>query len=318
MCNIKKLVLCLFAFLFFGMSFWGMSFAAAPSFDTNFAKYMTDATPDAYGRVETVFSLCVDRKLTLMQNVQNLFFPSTVANLDSPCHSEAGGQLWVLIRDLFIVVMFIFLVLAGVNLIMNAKEADGPKKSFSSLLYIAYGAFLIFGVIRILWTVLNLPAIQWTTQLVDRVQNWLFLQILSFFKVLGFFLAIVMMVVYGFKIMAAMDQSEKLKTARGWILNIVIALVLIKVIDYVYYIAQSPAFASKAGDLIVNVAIVLWYILGALLVAAIFYAGFLLITSSGKEDSMKKATGLIINIVIVAAVVGLFLLIVYQIFNEFV
>jgi len=46
--------------------------------------------------------------------------------------------------------MFVFLVLAGVNLIMKAKDADGPKKSFSSLMYIAYGAFLIFGVIRIL------------------------------------------------------------------------------------------------------------------------------------------------------------------------
>jgi hypothetical protein len=111
---------------------------------------MTDDTPDAYGRVETVFSLCVDRNLTLMENIQSLFFPSTVANPNSPCHSEAGGQLWILIRNLAIVVMFVFLVLAGVNLIMKAKDADGPKKSFSSLLYIAYGAFLIFGVIRIL------------------------------------------------------------------------------------------------------------------------------------------------------------------------
>ena len=300
------------------MAFCWTSFAAAPSFDANFANYMTDATPDAYGRVETVFSLCVDRNLTLMENVQNLFFPSTVANPNSPCHSEAGGQLWILIRNLSLIVMFVFLVLAGVNLIMKAKDADGPKKSFSSLMYIAYGAFLIFGVIRILWTVLNLPNIQWTTQLVDRVQNGLFLQILSFFKVLWFFLAIVMMVVTGFKIMSAMDQEDKLKSAKKWIFNIVVALVLIKIIDYVYYIAQSPSFASKAGDLIVSVATVLWYVLGAMLVAAIFYAGFLLITSSGKEESMKKATGMIVNIVIVAAVVFLFLLIVYQIFNEFV
>jgi len=111
---------------------------------------MTDATPDAYGRVETVFSLCVDRNLTLMENIQDLFFPSTVVNPNSPCHSAAGGQLWILIRDLSFVVMFVFLVLAGVNLIMKAKDPEGPKKSFSALMYIAYGAFLIFGVIRIL------------------------------------------------------------------------------------------------------------------------------------------------------------------------
>ena len=117
--------------------------------------------------------------------------------------------------------------------------------------------------------------------------------------------------------MAAMDKADKVKTAQKWILNVIIALVLIKIIDYIYYIAQSPAFASKAGDLIINVAIVLWYVLGAVLVAAIFYAGFLLITSSGSEDTMKKARSVAINIVIVAAVVFLFLLIVYQIFNEF-
>ena len=127
-----------------------------------------------------------------------------------------------------------------------------------------------------------------------------------------------MMVVTWFKIMSAMDQSDKLKSAKKGIMNIVIALVLIKIIDYVYYIAQSPSFASKASDLIVNVATVMGYVLWAMLVAAIFYAGFLLITSSGKEESMKKATGMIVNIVIVAAVVFLFLLIVYQIFNEFV
>jgi TRAP-type C4-dicarboxylate transport system permease small subunit len=56
--------------------------------------------------------------------------------------------------------MILFLILAGVNLIMKAKDADGPKKSISSILYIAYGAFLIFGVIWILGTVLNLPNIQ--------------------------------------------------------------------------------------------------------------------------------------------------------------
>jgi hypothetical protein len=41
----------------------------------------------------------------------------------------------------------------------------------------------------------------------------------------------------------------------------VIALVLIKVIDYVFYMAQVPDFATKASDLIINIAIVLGRIL---------------------------------------------------------
>lgn len=148
----KKIVLItLPALLLF--CFGAMSHAAAPSFDDNFAKYLTDSTPDANGRVETVFSLCIDRNLPLMQNIQNLFYPSpvvSVSNNNPACVQEAGGQLRVLIRNIAFIVMIVFLVLAGVNFVMKAKDADGPKKSMSSILYIAYGAFLIFGVIRIL------------------------------------------------------------------------------------------------------------------------------------------------------------------------
>jgi hypothetical protein len=81
--------------------------------------------------------------------------------------------------------------------------------------------------------------------------------------------------------------------------------------------AQVPDFATKASDLIINIAIVLGRILWALFVAAVFYAGFLMITSSWGETAIKKARGLIVNILIVALVVFFFLLIVYQIFNEF-
>ncbi|MBU1757711.1 hypothetical protein KKG31_00745 [Patescibacteria group bacterium] len=65
----------------------GFTFAAAPSFDRNFADYLTDDTPDQYGRVETVFSICIDRNKTLMENVKNLFYPGQSVN-DSSCSSS--------------------------------------------------------------------------------------------------------------------------------------------------------------------------------------------------------------------------------------
>lgn len=295
---------------------WGVSYAAAPSFQDNFADYLTDETPDRYGRVETVFNICIDRNLTLMQNIRNLFYPNSVA-VSPECWWDQWWQLRVLVRAMAFIVLFIFLVVAGINLIMNAKEPDGAKKALTSLIYILYGAFLVFGVTWILGTVMNIGDIQGSSQLVDRVQNKLFLQILSFFKVLAFFAAIIMLVVSGFRMMSAMDKSDKVKIAQKWAINVVIALVLIKVIDYLFYIAQTPAFGTKAADLIVNVAITLWWILWSLFVLALFYAWFLLITSSGKEDAMKKAKSIIINIFIVSLVIFLFLLIVYQVFNEF-
>jgi hypothetical protein len=60
----------------------GFSYAAAPSFNQNFANYLTDTTPDKYGRVETVFNLGIDRDLSLMDNVKRLFYPSSVAITD--------------------------------------------------------------------------------------------------------------------------------------------------------------------------------------------------------------------------------------------
>lgn len=310
--SIKKAILVL-TFLIIGG--WITS-AVAPSFNTNFADYLTDATPDRYGRVETVFNICIDRELSLMENIKNLFYPNKVTT-STWCWSTAGGQLRDVIRALGFIILFVFLVITWVNFIMQAKEPDGAKKAFSSLIYILYGAFLIFGVTWILWSVLNIGDVQGSGQLTDRLQNWLFLQILSFFKVLAFFAAIIMLIVAGFRMMSAMDKSDKVKIAQKWAINVVIALVFIKMIDYIFYIAQTPAFGAKAADMIVNVAIVLGWILGSLFVLALFYAGYLLITSSGKEEAMKKAKSIIINIFIIALVIFLFLLLVYQIFNEF-
>jgi hypothetical protein len=134
---------------------------------------------------------------------------------------------------------------------------------------------------------------------------------------LAFFLAIVMIVVYGFQMMAAMDQDEKIKTARKWIINVIVALVFIKIIDYVYYIAQLSDFAKRASDMIIDIAKILWYIVGFAFIVGTFYAWFLLFTSWGKEDAFKKTKSILINIFLVSLVIFLFLLLIYQIFNQF-
>ena len=72
--NVFKKAVLVFTLLLIG---GGVSYAAAPSFNDNFADYLTDATPDKYGRVETVFNLGIDRNLSLMDNVKRLFYPST-------------------------------------------------------------------------------------------------------------------------------------------------------------------------------------------------------------------------------------------------
>lgn len=311
--TIKKLIIPIIWFLSLFICFVS---AAAPTFEKNFAKHLLNASPDEEGRVETVFSICVDKDKTIKENIRNLFFPNQIKPTDN-CSSSAWWQLRDLVRTLWFVVLFIFLVLTWVKLIMNAKDSAETKKAISGLIYIWYWAFLLFWATWILWSVLNIDTVQRSWDLVNKIQNWLFFQILSFFKILAFFIAIVMIAFYGFKMMSAMDQSDKTKAAKTWIVNVIIALVFIKIIDYIFYIAKASDFALRAKEVILDLSKFLWYALWATFVIALIYAWFLMVTSWGKEETFKKARWYIVNILISAVVIFLFLLILYQIFNEF-
>jgi hypothetical protein len=59
----------------------------------------------------------------------------------------------------------------------------------------------------------------------------------------------------------AMDAEDKFKEARKGILNIVLALIFIKLIDYIYYIAQASDFKNRAIELIVEVSKGMAYVL---------------------------------------------------------
>jgi hypothetical protein len=51
----------------------------------------------------------------------------------------------------------------------------------------------------------------------------------------------------------AFDEEEKLKAARTGILNVFLALVFIKIVDYVFFIVQVQDFKSRAVELIVQI-----------------------------------------------------------------
>jgi hypothetical protein len=70
--------------------------------------------------------------------------------------------------------------------------------------------------------------------------------VLSLLKALAFFLAIILLVYTGIKMMQAFDTQEKIDAAKRGIINIIIALIFIKVIDYLFLIAQQPEFFNEA------------------------------------------------------------------------
>lgn len=291
----------------------------APSFGQNFGRYLTSNTPDEFGRVENVFNLCIRRDLSLRENIIRLFYPSRLPptfDVDEGCASARWGIFRDIFRRLWVALLFIFLIYAGIQLVIRANDDEKRKAALMSMLYIFYGWFLFLWSTWILWDVLNIASLQWSEQLADNLENNLFLQVLTLLKWLAFFVAIVFLVIYGYRIMAATDQEEKLKTAKTGILNIIISLVAIKVIDYMYYIASVPTFGSDAANVILQVATVLWYIIGAMFMLSIFYLGFLLLTGRWEEETVTKAKNIVVTILLSALVIFLFLLIIYQVMKE--
>ncbi|MEI6426669.1 MAG: hypothetical protein WCO66_04985 [Candidatus Absconditabacteria bacterium] len=303
--------------LFLLIGYGSHTFAVAPNFDNNFAQFMTNKTPDQNGRVESVFdfSKCIKRDNSIEQNIKNLFYPSTTPG-DSECSVLKGGILWDAVKIITFGLLFVFIVIAGMGFLLNG--AENSKKAAMNMVYLAYGAFLVYGSIWILGYVLNVENVAGSADLVNNLQNNLFLQILGFFKVMAFFIAIVMMVWTGYKMMSAMDKEDKIKEGRKGVINIIVALVLIKIVDYVFYIAQSVSFAAKASALVLDLAKILGWVLGIVFVLGLMFAGYSMFVSNGDEKAMKKTRSILINIFMISLVLFFFLLIVYQIFNEFV
>jgi hypothetical protein len=71
---------------------------------------------------------------------------------------------------------------------------------------------------------------------------------------------------------SAVGEEEKITAARQGLINVLLALVFIKIIDYLYYIALSGEFQSKAIDFIVQASKFITYIIGVCFILALIYA----------------------------------------------
>jgi hypothetical protein len=69
---------------------------------------------------------------------------------------------------------------------------------------------------------------------------------------LAYYAAFVMMVYYGYKIMQAQEKEDKIKAGKTGVLNVILALIAIKVLDYLYYIAQQSDFKSQAQSFLTS------------------------------------------------------------------
>lgn len=308
----KKLsifTLCLSAILWFFVFLNGSVDAAASKFEEDFASKL-----EWY--VKQPGDVWVDETKTFRQNVIALFYPST----------DWANNIYQVIRGITLWVMIIFIVMAGASLLLN-KKPEESKKHLMSLLYIllwwvfVYAANWLFGDILNFWkagdSFTPWEGLWWFTDAMIWKKSSVLFVILSAVKAFAFFLAIIMIVLTWFKVMAAWEW-EKWKKLVKWIINVVVALLIIKWVDFIYYLAaDSSTFVKNASDLIINIAKLFGWIYWVVIVIMVIVAWYLYITDGWSWSNFKKASNVLVNILLSALVLFWFLLIVYQIFAEF-
>lgn len=288
------------------------TFANAPSFEANYVDYLTNKKWDNSHWNESVWDLSliwIDKNMSLIDNVKNIFYPDA---------SGQWGKLWDIMKVLW---MLIFILMLVVQWIQYTIQADDESKVW--WFHINFAWIILWGIIFfwatwILWIWLNIWWDGWSQELINKLDNSIMFQIFSWLRAGAFFVAIVLLWYTGWKIMLALDSAEKVKAGRQWILNIIISLIIIKVIDYIYFIAQTPDFKSKATELIVEASKVLWYMLWGFFTISIIYYGFRLMFSNWNDAVLQKIKNVITAVFLGSLVLFLFFLIIYQVTQEFV
>lgn len=289
-----------------------VAFGEPPSFDRN----VSDQLIKDWSVLKSEW---VSTKKSLRENVISLFYPTG---------DDSWNEIFKVIRGITLWVMIVFIVLAWASLLTN-RDSKEVKNSLKSLIYIMlwwifiYIANWLFGsVLNFSWTggiVGGANQEQWISWVTNALiwNNSVMFKVLSAVKAAAFFLAIIMIVVTGFKVMSAWEW-EKWKKLVKWIINVVVALLVIKWVDFIYYMAaDSSNFVKNAADFIINVAKVFGYIYGVIIVIMVIVAWYLYITDGWSGDNFKKASNVLVNILLSALVLFAFLLILYQVFAEF-
>ena len=280
--------------------------SSAPQFDRDFAQQLTQ---DPNGNNETVFNpnvFKVSKNYSLQQNVYNLFSPT-----------NNNSVIWNIIRIIMVGVLVLYFALTGIEFLLEPNDEGKLKAARRSFVYLLFGTFLIYGVTWILGRALQIDVVQWSQQLLDNLVNRVLFQVLAFLKAFAFFFAIVMTVWYGIQMIRAGDKEEGIKSAKKWIANVLVALVLIKVIDFIFFIAQDVQFVSKAKNFMLSMARIIWYIIGVAMVFTLIYTWFKYISAQGDESKVKDAKNTVTTMFYVVLVIFLFLLVARQIIAQF-
>ncbi|MCS6983153.1 MAG: hypothetical protein NZL83_03165 [Candidatus Absconditabacterales bacterium] len=263
-------------------------------------------TADAQGRVERLYQWNVNKDLSLRENIMALFYPSA-----------GGGQIWGIARIIAYGLLVLIFVYNGILFIFDADDEGKALGTIKNLIFVGMGATLFFGAIRIIDVGIGMTNLEGSAEVVKKVENVIIKNIFGFCKAFAFFFGIIMLIWHGYQMMQTVSQEEKIDQAKNGALNVVIAMTFVKAIDYIYFIAQLPNFKERATETIINIAKIMAWVMGFFFLVMMIYAGLRLVVDGGKGEGFglfkKTAYGVFLGTIIFF----LFLLVSYQIVQEF-
>ncbi len=282
-------------------------YAKAPSFTEDMWDKLINADWDGVDEDGRMYRWELDKDKTLKENILSLFYPDASGN---------WWQIWEFLRIIMYAVIAWALIYVGILFVKDAGEWDSKaKEHIKTMMFILLGWSIVLLSTWILWSALDIG--KWSAELVSNLENNLLFQILAFLKWMAFFVAVIFLIRNGYTMMRTTEWDEKLTKWKNWVLAVVVSLIFIKSIDYIYYIAQASDLKQQATDLIIEVSKMLGYIVWAFAVFMILYAWFRLITDGGKWEWFAVFKKVIVWTFVSAIVIFLFLLIMYQVVQEF-
>lgn len=283
--------------------------ATPPSFGPNFVFPLT-----TWGWLKDPDDFNVDSNNTLRWNIISLFYPS---------RQDSWNIIYKVIRDMTLWLMIVYIIRSWASLLFS-KKPENLQNTLRNFIYVLLWWVFVYAANRLFGDVFDFNYVDftaaewgWWIGWVENAMNEVFFVVLSVLKAFAFFLAIIMIVVTWIKVISAAEW-EKWKKLVKWLINVVIALLIIKWIDFVYYLAEdSTNFINNASDFIINVAKIFGYIYGVIIVIMVFVAWYLYIVDGWSGSNFKKAGNILVNILLSGLVLFAFLLILYQVFAEF-
>lgn len=299
---------CIASFLLIAMSILSSLFVT-PVFAWDFLSDVAAPllTEWGYGD-ERAYDFGIDDTADLRENLKMIFYPD----------ANADNQIWKFFRNILAGLLVLAIIYTWAQFVLYADQPEEVNKNLLNLVFILIGALAIFLSVWILDTLLNIRNVSWVwwsdpNSLTSKISD-IALLVLGVMKGFAFFLAIIMVAYNGIKMLYAVWAEDKVKAAWQWVLNVVMALLFIKIIDYLYYIAWQSNFWDSASTLITQVSRVLGWVLWLWFVLAIIYAWYLMITWQWNDERIGQAKSMIKSVAVIGLVILIFLLVIFQIF----